>query len=1333
MVYDIWYNQKLIGIARWIAGVIGAMIFVGALLVFAFPASVRGEFSTRETDIRIADIGSVVPVSIELRSELLPTCRQQTPLDIVLVVDRSGSMSGNAFASAIRGVETFAGIIDFSQHQVAVIFFSDQPYLIQPFTFEREQIRVAVAGQFANGATRISAALEEARAVSGGALARPDAEQVLVLMTDAQAGDLSDEEATLQIAQEMRDAGVEIYTIGLGDVYQPVLTGVASSLENVSIARTESELEAVFAQVAREVSLNAGTGLRLFEEVSERNFQILPTSIQPPASILNGVIQWEGLTLPRDSFSLNYSVVPMRYGWFDLSASLGPISIVDCTGATQIFEGFTGPKILVAPVWLMYLLPFWLLLALFAFWRRIYPIDFYPPEQMPSYEKPVFEVNWPKGVDGYKEELPDQFGYPTLIVALGKTGSFAAQLLRKGLLDRGEGQYPNGIRLLWLGRDDEHAPTPFNGVPLSPDEQRPMDPKFPHVHQAIEREPKKFEHLDWWLPSFDEKTRAAGRMSLFWEFEFDRDHRILKDIQGAAARLSDQTRGEHKVQLLFIGSLSEDICAALPDIAHLVRNQPGDKIGAILGLLLLPGIDTQNNEMEELAERRAAAFRELSRFVSGKEQLIRHMDSNQHLSYNFLFDSIFLYDDQDDAAKGLRGHPEQVLDAMVDQLLNLLEPSVANVFWKNHTASASHNLTSNEGDRNTLVGMKKNLTYWWPVEDIRRVCEARLVHDVLLRQESGLMIDPEDAKGAAIDFLRGTREQSGSLSGTDFEFGLLADVVEDTWPIIEPPEPLKQPPVNLLDGFRWEILRYLNKMADLNAEGGTSPLYGQLAYASAFLDALTQVLEEAAEELPYYENEPGSGHVAKTLRIEMPDLRAIVQTAQGQVKSWQNDLFQTNPLHKSNADSLFGAKTTALGGREGTTLASVVRARYLQIRDQFRALFEGYKPYVFKRLVMLPPDDDPADLTSSYYQESMVKSVENQRSALDEMQRRFGWYWDQDQNGNIRLRFSFLGSDVTQSSHAWKQYAYTFEYFDEALIKEIYRYARILSRKIRTRGSIDSILKNVHQVSQDSDLRNVPDAVGYGKGTGQSLVLRQYLSGPDAQRLTTWKNELNDERIEIIPVTEDPSRVSYSEVHLNLNAKQINTLQLDFEQRYKLDPALHAFLAEQYAVQIERKMKRLTTQLFSPRFVRLMAVPELFELALRCYMFGWLREARNDYDENKWFIIYPDGENLKRIPLFAKDVVEPKNIEDALQDCILTIPYQSRDDAHPLHNRNVSKTISLLEQAMADFRSKPREFKKTLEDRKEQLANKVSEARDSFQHDLAEYALWLLAQELKNK
>lgn len=220
------------------------------------------------------------------------------PADIVLILDRSGSMAGSPLANLKNGAKKFIDIIEDSTDgtqdgmigsgsRIGIVSFANTAIQNTPLITSVDTLKTAIDGLTAGGSTNHADAFSKAMA-----LFDPNSsnEKVMVMFTDGKTTSGPDPSP---VAAAARAAGIVIYCIGLigSDGIDPaVLNDWATDPDDSHVAITpdDAELEDLFEDLASNISKPGATNI-VVDEIVNPDFII--TSILIPtkgiASMIN--------------------------------------------------------------------------------------------------------------------------------------------------------------------------------------------------------------------------------------------------------------------------------------------------------------------------------------------------------------------------------------------------------------------------------------------------------------------------------------------------------------------------------------------------------------------------------------------------------------------------------------------------------------------------------------------------------------------------------------------------------------------------------------------------------------------------------------------------------------------------------------------------------------------------------------------------------------------------------------------------------------------------------------------------------------------------------------
>ncbi len=200
------------------------------------------------------------------------------PVDVVLALDVSGSMTGPKLEAARAAAEDFLDVMPPGQAQVGLLFFDQAAQERQVLTADFSPLRAALAGMQAGGGTDLALGIRESAAILED---RRDAVlPAILLMTDGfnNVGSAP----VLEAADAAKAGGIQLVTICYGPVCDPSLVAAASSPAHAHHAEDGEALRRRFADLALAFRQGGLQSASIVDHLPP-NLRYLPGSAEPPA------------------------------------------------------------------------------------------------------------------------------------------------------------------------------------------------------------------------------------------------------------------------------------------------------------------------------------------------------------------------------------------------------------------------------------------------------------------------------------------------------------------------------------------------------------------------------------------------------------------------------------------------------------------------------------------------------------------------------------------------------------------------------------------------------------------------------------------------------------------------------------------------------------------------------------------------------------------------------------------------------------------------------------------------------------------------------------------
>lgn len=296
----------------------------------------------RSVEPAAVPLGESVLVQVHLAFECPP---EPVPMDVALVIDRSPSMKGAPLDDAKTAALAFLDATDLEINRVAVIAFSDRAEIVARASHDVRYLRSAVRDLEVphRGGTDIAAGLREAGRALSGAGGRPDAPDVIVLLSDGRNG--LGWAPVLGQASLRRAEGYRVITIALGigaDV--ALLHEVAGRAEDAWIAPRSRDLAVVFGSIAAGLESVLVRQLSVLDIPAEPLAYVVGSS-EPAAGYDGSRLNWDAAAVEAGRFTVSYRVLPLRSGRHPVSDG-GEASVLDALGRRRSVP-LPGAEVLV--------------------------------------------------------------------------------------------------------------------------------------------------------------------------------------------------------------------------------------------------------------------------------------------------------------------------------------------------------------------------------------------------------------------------------------------------------------------------------------------------------------------------------------------------------------------------------------------------------------------------------------------------------------------------------------------------------------------------------------------------------------------------------------------------------------------------------------------------------------------------------------------------------------------------------------------------------------------------------------------------------------------------
>lgn len=176
--------------------------------------------------------------------------------DVVLVLDTSGSMDGYKLRETKEAACSFIETVLQNDASVGIVSYDDAAAMRADFSMSEQYLKDTVNAMYTGGSTNTDAGLQTAEQMLQESHAR---KRIIVLMSDGEANEGRTDDALTAYANELKDQGIIIYTLGFFDGWgssyaaQRSMEGIASPGCHFEVDEAEN-LQFFFEDVADQLN-----------------------------------------------------------------------------------------------------------------------------------------------------------------------------------------------------------------------------------------------------------------------------------------------------------------------------------------------------------------------------------------------------------------------------------------------------------------------------------------------------------------------------------------------------------------------------------------------------------------------------------------------------------------------------------------------------------------------------------------------------------------------------------------------------------------------------------------------------------------------------------------------------------------------------------------------------------------------------------------------------------------------------------------------------------------------------------------------------------------------
>ncbi|ANE46716.1 hypothetical protein SY83_11030 [Paenibacillus swuensis] len=323
-------------------------LFVLSTLSFSQQTEAAADYVNVNKSVNPTQITTEGEAEVTLQIQGTPPVNVIMPSDVILIIDRSGSMRGQKMSDAIKSAKEFVDLVDLTKHQVGIVDFSSDTKAL-PLTTDAVQLKSYINGLAANGSTATGDSIDKAMEML--ANHRPEAQPVIVLMTDGDATvpTVNPYQYAKDKALLAKEAGIVFYTIALLDTNaDPTTSGPNILLKEMATTSSHHHfvlgsvgLSDIYKAIVREIGMASAYNIVVSDLVAPE-FEIVPDSYKdniPQPTVVGNQLQWNFLELKNSLLTFKYKIRPKdknKAGTYYTSDLTSKLEYNDYAGAKRM-------------------------------------------------------------------------------------------------------------------------------------------------------------------------------------------------------------------------------------------------------------------------------------------------------------------------------------------------------------------------------------------------------------------------------------------------------------------------------------------------------------------------------------------------------------------------------------------------------------------------------------------------------------------------------------------------------------------------------------------------------------------------------------------------------------------------------------------------------------------------------------------------------------------------------------------------------------------------------------------------------------------------------------